>query len=747
MFDFQPFGVEGLLKNLNEKRKFIHSVFAALVFLIILMTFSGTLSNLFVPWDDDKYILNSPIVKSLSPGSIYGIFTGLHQYNYWHPLAWLSHAVDYHYFGLDPKGHHLTSVVIHGLNSVLVYFLFVSLVGAARPDSNSKMDLKIAGVIAALAFGLHPLRVESVAWVAERKDLLCGFFYFSSLLVYIRYSRISEKTWRVFLYLGTLVLFCLGLMSKPLAVTLPAVLLLLDWYPLKRFAKPENRRQVLLEKIPFFALSLAFSAATMILQKSGMAVKALDDFPLGQRLLNAVRSLSFYFEQTFWPSRLVPFYPFDDDMGLASGKFILSAIMVAGLSLFCWRQLRKGRKIAPAAWMYYLITVFPAIGIVQVGEQAAADRFTYIATLSIYFLIGTGILQVLESRSGSFLKSPVKIVTLTCGVLVLFSLSALTHRQIKVWRNGETLWTYVIQHYPDQIEVAHNNLGGYYLNMGRLEEAETHLKIAVRLQPGYRDAHYNLGFNYYKRGKLDESASEFKKVLSLDSRHIQAYNKLGLIYSNQGEVVAALEQFDKALAIDNEFAAAWNNRALVFYKTGRLEEAEKEFKQALKSDPDYLESRNNLGTLYQKSGRLDEAERELQKALEISPDRASVHYNLGLVNRDRGNLEAAERKYKKALDLDSGLLEARNELAIIFLRDGRLVEAEKQMINSLKTRPDYFDGHNTLGAVYFKAGKWKEAEAQFIKALEIDPAKNIARVNLEKVRRILNKSTEPQTLF
>jgi len=338
----------------------------AAVFLCTLWVFADALDNDFVTWDDPQYVYNNRMIQSLAPDKIKGMFTDFHSSGNWHPLTLLSHAVDYRLFQLDPWGHHLTSILIHGLNTCLVSFLFVVLVRKARPDFGSGSALWVAGAIVGLLFGIHPLRVESVAWVSERKDLLCGFFVVSTLLVYLFYVSAKTKRSRIFLYSASLTLFILALLSKPMAVTVPVIFLLLDVYPLMRIKEAKQLWNRILEKLPFFALSLLAGMIALVGQRSTGAISSIQQIDLEGRVVNAVISLVFYLEKTFWPTDLVPFYPVAERLTWANGLFIGSVFVLVAITLCCGWGWRKRQRFWMIAWFYYLVTLSPVVGIIQV---------------------------------------------------------------------------------------------------------------------------------------------------------------------------------------------------------------------------------------------------------------------------------------------------------------------------------------------------------------------------------------------
>jgi tetratricopeptide (TPR) repeat protein len=619
----------------ENKQRILVIIFGALVFIITMAVFSGALDNNFVEFDDDIYILNNPVIKYLDNGEPWKIFSGMHQFNYWHPIAWLSHAIDYKFFELDPWGYHLTSVVIHALTSAIVFFLFISLLFVVRSETSWNWKVIIAALFASLVYGLHPLRVEPVVWVSQRKELLGGFFYFCGLLAYLQFVSAKSQRGRYLFYSGTLLIFCLGLMSKPHVVTFPAILLLLDWYPFKRFDKVGNWKKVLLEKVPFFALGLVFSAATMILQKGGVAIKTLGQVTIENRIWNAIRSLSFYIEKTLWPFPLVPIYPLEESPNWLSAPLILSAIVVIGISYLCLYLWRKGQPIFLAMWLYYIIAIFPAIGLIQVGTQAAADRFSYSTTLSFYILLGVGIFWFL----GKNISKIFKLGVIGGGFIVLTFLAYSGNRQIEVWADGINLWTHVLRYYPDRAPIAHNNLGVVLVEEKKIEEAVVHYTEAIRNQPDYVEAHINLGIALSQIGNNEEATVHYKEAIRYRPDYAEAHNNLGITYYLTGNNEDAIFHYREAIKFKPTFAEAYYNLGLILGRQGNLENAIINFKKAISLKVNYAEAHNDLGFALSLSGNPEEAIFHFKIALEIRPDFAKAKRNLSNILAQQGKFQ------------------------------------------------------------------------------------------------------------
>jgi len=545
---------------------------ALLIFICAIAVYLPALKNDFV-WDDITYIAENPWIRRLDPQSLTAMFFSFRAGN-WHPLTWMSHAVDYHFWGTDPAGHHGASLIIHALNVVLVFYLSLLLLARAggRKGHAPGMDgghRMIAAGITALLFGLHPVHVESVAWVAERKDLLCAFFVLLSMLAYFSYTSSASKV----SYLFSFLCFIAALMSKPMAVTLPLILLLCDLYPLRRIDLPVSTvaRQVpvLLEKIPFFAASCISCAITVAAQDAGGAIKSLDMFPLPLRLLNAVRAPGFYLGKILLPGGLVPFYPFPQSHEFLNPSFLLSVLAVIAISAVALWQLRQGRHLLFSAWSYYVIALLPVLGIVQVGDQAAADRYTYLPSISIFLVAGVGAVRLL-ARSAVVIggaASRLLMLLFLCGLL---SLGWLTVRQIEVWRDSETLWLSVTRAfpYPRSNPVAHNNLGVAYYQKSEWDKAIAEYQKAVTLRPRYADAYNNLGAAYAGKGKFDEAIAAHKQALAIKPDLLRAHLNLGVSYGKNGELDKAIEEYKAVLALDGGHATAHTYLAIAYYKQG-----------------------------------------------------------------------------------------------------------------------------------------------------------------------------------
>lgn len=566
---------------------------AAMIFVLALHPFLGALENRFVNWDDDEYVYRNPTVQSLNGENLKKMAFGFHSNN-WHPLTFLSHALDFKLFGFEPKGHHFFNLLIHAANVCLFFFLFVALVRLASGSGIRGTGLYLGGALAALAFGAHPLRVESVAWVAQRKDVLCAFFFLSALLVYLRYALTESQRNRRLLYWFCLVLSLFAMMSKPMAVTLPLVLILLDVYPLNRLGNPERRLNLLWEKLPFFAMSLLTGILTLLAQESGGALRPFGELGFSERIVNAFESVTFYLGKTVWPFGLSPFYPLPEDLTLARGSFVFALAVFAAITFFCAVMWRRGRKFWMIVWIYYLVTLSPALGIVQVGKQAAADRYSYLPTLGFFVLAGAGFLRIWNKDPGVSLESRGKLGYLAAALLVLLFLGDLSANQVRVWRNGETLWKRIIADSPVGLPKAHLNLGNYYRSENRMDEAQAEYETAVELAPDAAQGYDNLAMILSQKGELDEAEKVLKKALQIQPDFINAVNNLGVLYLIQKRYAEAERQFEDVLKLAPDNPAPHLNLGIIYSKTGRLGLAETAFRKVLEKVPGHPSAIANL---------------------------------------------------------------------------------------------------------------------------------------------------------
>ncbi len=515
--------------------------------LAVALVFGQTVGYEFVNYDDNSYVYENPqVAQGLSARSIVWAFTSFHFSN-WHPLTSLSHMLDCQLYGLQAGGHHLTSVLLHAGVAILLFLLLLRITGDLWPSA-----------IVAAVFAIHPLRVESVAWVAERKDVLSGLFFMLTLWAYAGYARRPFSLGR---YLTVVLLFALGLMAKPMLVTLPFVLLLLDYWPLRRIGLPLAgiSRRVVVEKLPLLALTAASCVATVIAQSTG--VIAIDVIPLPSRIANAVVSYMAYIGDLIYPVGLAVLYPYPES-GLPIWKVAASSLAVAGISTtaLVWRRRFPYLFVG---WFWYVGTLVPVIGLVRVGLHSMADRYTYLPQIGLSIAVTWGAAQLVVSWRHRFRMYG------AAAALAVLVLMGLAWRQTSYWRDSETLWTHTLAH-TTQNFLPHNNLGLVLAQRGQVDEAIAHFQKAVEIKPDYANAHQNLGVALEERGKFDAAIAQYRKALEFKPDYPDiTHNNLGSALARRGLFDAAIVHFRKALELRPDYAEARNNLDLALKLRGQ----------------------------------------------------------------------------------------------------------------------------------------------------------------------------------
>jgi Flp pilus assembly protein TadD len=609
--DSRPLKSESPAAGMNDRQL----VPGVCIFLaaIVWLVFGQTLGHEFVNFDDGAYVYENPVVqKGLTMQGIVLAFTRVYSFN-WHPLTMMSHMLDCQLYGLNAGGHHLTNVLLHTASVILLFLVLRQMTGFLWRSA-----------FVAAVFAIHPLRAESVAWVSERKDVLSGLFFMLTLWAYTRYAQgrsrvegresstqvvpaLDPRLWTLDYWL-VLLFFVLGLLCKPMLVTLPLMLLLLDYWPLGRVTgykwqvtnekkekpstlspQPSTTKQLstlLLEKLPLFGLAVASCVVTIFAQHE--AVASFEKFSLPLRLGNAVVSGVAYLGQMFWPAGLAVLYPFKTRAGGVSGV-VLSLVLLAVISAGVF-FLRRRRPYFLAGWLWYLIMLAPVIGIFQVGTQARADRYTYLPQIGLYLLLTWG---AAEWYAGWRHRRAV------LGSLATVILAALIFRaraQTACWRNSETLWTHTIACTSGNA-IAHVNLGNFLFQKGRVDEAITQYQAALQIRPDYAAAHNNLGNALRQEGRLDEAMVHFQKALEINPNYAKAHYNLGVALAQKGLVDQATVQFRKALESQPDNAEACYNLGNALIQKGNVSEAVTFYQEALQIKPDYVYVLNNLAWL------------------------------------------------------------------------------------------------------------------------------------------------------
>ena len=552
----------------------------------------------FINLDDPVYVTQNPHVQNgLSRESVLWAFSNFHA-GFWIPLTWLSFMLDFEIYGLNSGGYHLTNLLFHITNTLLLFIILRRTTGARWQS----------GLVAAL-FALHPLHVESVAWVTERKDVLSTFFWMLAIWAYSRFATRGGLNW----YLLGLVAFAAGLMAKPMLVTLPFVLLLLDYWPLGRIqfkqlggdhdqgSQATDGKKIMSqsfrlvwEKLPFFALAAACSVVAFFSQQSAGAAPPLDSLPLHIRVANAFISYVHYIVKMIWPHPLSAFYP---HLGLNLPVWQAVGAGLLLLLITFW-VIRVGRRhqYLPVGWLWYLGTLIPVIGLVQVGMQAMADRFTYIPLIGLFITVAWGVPDLLSKhRLRNF-------VLATAAGIVIAALMICTHLQVANWRNNLTLFKKAVEVNANNYLV-HINLGGALAEQGNMVEAAKHFSMALQLNPGSAVAHNNLGNIFQQQGKLEKAVNHFYESLQRDPNLCETHFNLGNTLLRQGKIEEARMHFATALQLKPDFAEAHNSLGVALARQGRLNEAIENFSLALQFKPNYEQARNNLERALQQTGR------------------------------------------------------------------------------------------------------------------------------------------------
>jgi tetratricopeptide (TPR) repeat protein len=583
----------------------------------------------FVNYDDPEFLTANPHVQGgLSWEGVKWAFGNTEQAVYWAPLMWLSHMLVCQFFGLNAWWHHLINVLLHATNTALVFLLLRRMTGATWRCL----------VVAAL-FGLHPLRVESVAWVTERKDVLSALFWLLALWAYSRYaegrmqnaecrtqnaavrSPASRFTFHVSrYYFLSLIYFALGLMSKPMVVTLPCVLLLLDYWPLERF-NHSRARTLVMEKIPFFALALAASVVTFMVQSHGGAVAGGELLPFGARAGNALISYCRYLGKMFWPTDLAVFYPHPGYWPM--GKVLLAAALLLGISAWLFAQRRRYPFLL-VGWLWFCGTLVPAIGLVQSGDQAMADRFTYLPSLGVLVLAIWGACDL--ARRWHYGAAALSMAGSTAIVLC----AVLTRQELGYWSDSETLFRHALE-VTEKNEVAYNNLGSALDEKGQTDEAIRLYEKALRLKPDDATAHANLGIALARKGQTDEAIRQYQEALRLKPDYAEPHYSLGNVLARAGQIDEAMREYQEAVRLKPDYAAAHNNLGFALVRKGQLDQAIRQYQEAIRLKPDYAGAHYNLGFALVKLGQTDEAIRHFQEALRLKPEYADARKRLDLL--------------------------------------------------------------------------------------------------------------------
>jgi tetratricopeptide (TPR) repeat protein len=662
------------------------------IFLLTFIAFSPTLRNAFVNWDDGKNIYENLNYRGLGWSQLRWMFTTFHMGHY-QPLTWITLGLDYLVWGVNPFGYHLTSLILHAVNGVLFYFLALRLLSLAYGISAASggWNLRAGAGFAALLFAIHPLRVESVAWATERRDVLSGLFLLWSVLLYLRAAVVREEAlrWR---WLGmALGVYVLSLFSKATGVTLPIMLLALDVYPLRRLGGGEGKwfggeaRVIWGEKVPFFFVAIIVGVIALLAQKQTGALKSTAEYGVVARITQALFGLVYYLWKSVIPLGLSPFYEIPFSVDPLAVPFLISLTVVLALTIL-FLIFRHRWPAGLAVWIWYVTILAPVLGLVQSGPQFVADRYSYVSCLGWAMLAGAGVLHLSQCWVSSKISRQIFIGVMALSLGILGGFGVLTWRQTNVWHDSETLWRYALS--MTESSRGHLMLGAALFAPARLDEAVAEFRrgLQIRSDDGVRASlWYNLGLALAKQGKLEESGSCFEQALKLDPQDAGAAYELGNIRASQGKLDDAEAHFRAALQIDPSSAQAHNNLGSVLAAQGRLEEAAVHFREATRIDPNHLPARRNLGSLLAQRGELGEAVEQFRAALKLDPGQSDIHVRL----------------------------------AGILIRQGNLDEGIHHLEAALKIRPDFAEAHEQLGRVLASRGKTDEAMQHYNEAIRL----------------------------
>jgi len=675
---------------------------AAVLAVVVIGIYGQTLRHGFSVLDDDDYVVKNLIVQDglTTRGFAWAMTTGA--VANWHPATWLSHMLDCQLFGMKAGGHHAVNTLLHLINSVLLFFVFRAMTGAARRS-----------LLLAALFAAHPLHVESVAWISERKDVLHAFFWIAAMGAYVRYARNPG----VPRYLVATVLFALALMAKPMAVTLPCVFLLLDYWPLERHKAREIKREALdtrrkknktdrlspspfrlqasawqrlvLEKLPWFAMSAASSVVTFIVQQRGGAMRTLEAMPPLQRIGNVFISYVRYVVKAVWPSNLSVYYP---HLGAETSGWIVlaAAVALAAATVWVWRGSRTRRYLA-VGWLWFLGTLVPVIGIVQVGSQSIADRYMYLPIVGLFIMALWG-----SHDAAAWLRTKAPwfrpALPMAAGCALVLAYAAAAFAQTAKWRDNITLFEH-----------------------------------SLKATSGNDFVHYNLGIALKRAGRLDEALHHFQKAVEFRNSYVAARIYIGLIHYEKGEYEAAIREYEQAM----QFAAGHPNHAdlendlgVAYFSLGKMEEAASHYTKALQINPNDPDAHYNLGLTLQRLERHDEALRHVREAARLNPRHEPAH-------------KLAESLEKEAAAHRPAIVVPRLAGAgDYFTRGNELADAKKyaeaaaHYEEALKLKPDFTDARINLGNALAVQGRLREAATQFREAARLQPNSGDAFLNL-----------------
>jgi len=646
--------------------------------LITLALYLPALKHGFVEYDDQQYVTDNPRVQAGLTWSGLAWAFGFYAGN-WHPLTWLSYMVDCQIYGANAGGHHLTNVLLHTASTLLLFSVLNRMTNLRADASARQANMWRSAAVAAL-FAWHPLHVESVAWIAERKDVLCAFFWMLTLWLYVRYAAKPSRA----RYLFTLGSFVLCLMSKPMGVTLPFVLLLLDYWPLQRVTGDKWQVAGILrlvrEKIPFLALSAIACVLTLCAQE--IAIVSTAGLPVSQRVVHSLAAYNHYLAAMFVPINLAVYYPYQIHLPTLT---VVCAVIVPGLITFLAIKKFRSRPYFIVGWLWYLGTLVPVIGLVQVGDQAWADRYTYIPLIGLFVPTVWFACESVKNR----------VILQSLSVIVMGALLVATSLQLGYWKNTRTLFEHADKVTPHNY-MAITMLGSQLAEEHKYDEAIAYYQTALRYQPTFPEAHFFMGAALDEQGKLDEAVAEYQQALWFKPVQEQAHIFLGIALARQKKYDEAMAHYRAALKLNPDSAVAQNNLARILHTQGRLDEAVEHYEAALKIDPKLALAHNNLGILLLQKGSLTEGTAQLREAMRLNPTNSETQLNLAFALNQQQQWPEAAELFSKIVTGALSDPKAHYEFAVALAHLRKTREAMGQYAGALLSQPDFPDALDGL---------------------------------------------------
>ncbi len=724
--------------------------FLAVVMAATALAFAPSLRCGFVNWDDDVNLLQNLNYRGLNWTHIHWMFTTFYLGPY-QPLSWLSYGLDYKLWGMNPFGYHLTNFLLHIINAGLFYLVCILLIeriasysqrsapeslprGApSGPRANSlaekarrDLNLQVSAAVAALVFAIHPLRAESVVWVTERRDVLSGLFYLLALLFYLKRALITPEIYghnaplvpvpssgarrRTFGVLSLLCFAC-ALISKAITVSLPIVLIILDLYPLRRLPcdiKKWAAREsigIWLEKIPYFALSLAAGLIGYKAQAAVGAMRVMSEYGTAARISQAFYGLAFYFWKTLWPFGLIPFYQTPAPSMIKPWVWPFWPALLAVLAISsAVVALRRRWPAGLALWAFYAVSLLPVLGIVKFGQYLVADRYSYLSCMG--WAVTAGAFLHLALTRSKRRKSYLVGAALLCA-----GLGYLTWRQAGYWFDSESLWKHAVAVAPLN-DFGHNNLGTALQKKGKTDEAIQSFRAALIANPTSMFAHYNLANSLVKQNKIEKAIEHYQAALALDPGYVPALNNFAIVLADKGNIAEALRYFKLSLSRDPQDAETHFLMANALSKQGNMKEAISHYREALRLRSDFMEAYNSLGIILAREGKFSEASKIFSAALRINPNDPYARANLSIVDNDlgaqssdKGKFDEAIKHYRRALNLNPDNANAHFNLGNALAGKGKLEAAATEYAAALRLKPNFAPAQKNLKILSQRLGK------------------------------------------